>query len=92
MSLAWTIIVGFLVGLVARLVFPDKQDMGIMMTTLLGVAGSLAATYGGQALGPLSAGEPARFIGAVIGTLIILSSGRDSPTDSGSSDPILAPA
>lgn len=72
MGLVWTVIVGFLVGLVARAVFPGRQGMGIIMTTLLGIGGSLAAGYGGQMLGLYQVGEPAGFVGAVVGALVLL--------------------
>jgi len=72
MGLLWTVIVGFLVGLVARAVFPGRQVMGIITTTLLGIGGSLAAGYGGQALGLYRVGEPVGFAGAVVGALVLL--------------------
>lgn len=72
MSIIWTIIVGFIVGIVAKLVHPGKENMGFIVTTLLGVAGSLLASYGGQAIGFYKAGEGAGFIGAVVGAIILL--------------------
>ncbi len=72
MSIVWTIIVGFLAGVVAKLLHPGKENMGFIMTTLLGIVGSLVATYAGQALGIYRAGQPAGFVGAVIGALILL--------------------
>jgi uncharacterized membrane protein YeaQ/YmgE (transglycosylase-associated protein family) len=72
MGLLWTIVVGFLVGLVARAVMPGRQGMGIIATTLVGIGGSLAAGYAGQALGFYRLGEPAGFIGSVLGALVIL--------------------
>jgi len=71
-GLLWTIIVGFLVGLVARAVMPGNQHMGLIMTTLVGIGGSLAAGYAGQALGLYRIGEPVGFIGAVVGALVVL--------------------
>jgi uncharacterized membrane protein YeaQ/YmgE (transglycosylase-associated protein family) len=71
-SLLVTVVVGFLVGLVARAVMPGRQGMGIIMTTLLGIGGSLAASYGGQLLGLYRVGEPVGFIGAVVGAFILL--------------------
>ncbi len=72
MSIVWTIVIGFLAGLVAKFLHPGKDDMGFLMTTLLGIAGSFVATYAGQALGLYRAGEVAGFIGAVVGALLLL--------------------
>jgi uncharacterized membrane protein YeaQ/YmgE (transglycosylase-associated protein family) len=72
MSLVWTIIIGFVVGVVAKLVHPGRENMGFIMTTLLGIGGSLVAGYIGQALGFYQAGQGAGFIGSVIGALVLL--------------------
>lgn len=72
MGIIGTILIGLIVGLVARLLHPGKDGLGIIMTSLLGIAGSLVATYGGQALGIYHAGEGAGFLGAVIGAVVIL--------------------
>ena len=64
MSLLWTIIVGFFVGLVARAIMPGTQKMGIIMTSVLGIAGSLAALYGGSFLGLYAAGSIPGFAGS----------------------------
>ena len=72
MGIIWTIIVGFLVGLVARAVLPGNQAMGLIMTTLLGIGGALLASFAGQALGWYKVGEPVGFIGAVVGALVLL--------------------
>lgn len=72
MHLVWTIVIGFVVGLLARFLMPGDDKMGIIMTTLLGVAGSLAATYLGQFLGWYVAGEGAGFIASLVGALILL--------------------
>ncbi len=72
MSLIWTIIVGFIVGVVAKLVHPGRENMGFIMTTLLGIGGSLVAGYIGQAIGWYQAGQGAGFIGSVIGALVLL--------------------
>lgn len=72
MGLLWTIIIGFLVGLIARVVMPGRQIMGIIMTTLLGVGGALLAGYAGQLLGYYKVGEPVGFIASVVGALVIL--------------------
>jgi uncharacterized membrane protein YeaQ/YmgE (transglycosylase-associated protein family) len=67
-----TIVIGFIAGLVARFLKPGDDSMGLIMTTLLGIGGSFAATYLGQMLGLYRAGEVAGFIGAVIGAILIL--------------------
>lgn len=72
MGLIVTIIIGLLVGAVAKLLMPGKDPGGIIVTILLGIVGSLVATYLGQALNLYEAGEPAGFVGAVIGAMILL--------------------
>ncbi|MGJ7554814.1 GlsB/YeaQ/YmgE family stress response membrane protein [Variovorax sp. RB2P76] len=72
MSLIWTIIIGFLAGLVARAVLPGRQTLGFIWTTLLGIAGSLIATYLGQAMGWYAAGTGAGFIASVVGAIVVL--------------------
>lgn len=72
MGIIGTILIGLIVGLVARLLKPGDDSMGWIMTILLGIGGSLLATYGGQALGIYRAGEAAGFIGAVVGAIILL--------------------
>jgi len=72
MGLLWTIVVGFVVGLIARAIMPGRQVMGIIMTTVLGVAGALLAGYAGQALGLYQLGEPVGFAGAIVGALLLL--------------------
>ncbi|MBS0545955.1 MAG: GlsB/YeaQ/YmgE family stress response membrane protein [Proteobacteria bacterium] len=72
MSIIGTIIIGLIVGLVARLLHPGKDGVGLIMTALLGIAGAMLATFGGQAIGIYQAGQPAGFVGAVVGAIIIL--------------------
>ncbi len=72
MSWLWMIVIGFVVGLVARALKPGDDKMGIIMTSVLGVAGSFAAGYIGKALNWYKEGEPASFIGAVVGALVLL--------------------
>lgn len=67
-----TIVVGLIVGLLARFIMPGKQPLGIIMTILLGIAGSLVATYGGQAIGWYAQGQPAGWIASIIGALVVL--------------------
>ncbi len=72
MSIIGTIIIGFIVGLIARLLHPGRDGIGIILTTVLGIAGAMLATYGGQFFGFYRADEPAGFIGAIVGAIIIL--------------------
>ena len=72
MGVIWTIVIGFIVGLLARFVMPGDDKMGIIMTTILGVVGSLAATYIGQMMGWYVAGEGAGFVASVVGALVLL--------------------
>ena len=72
MGLIWTIIVGFLAGLVAKFIFPGKEHMGFLMTTVLGIAGALVATFLGKLVGWYEPGQAAGFIGAIVGALILL--------------------
>lgn len=72
MHIVWTILLGLAAGIIAKFIFPGKENMGWIMTTLLGIAGSFVATYLGKALGIYQPGETAGFIGAIVGALIIL--------------------
>jgi uncharacterized membrane protein YeaQ/YmgE (transglycosylase-associated protein family) len=72
MGIIWTIIIGLLAGIVAKLLMPGKDPGGFIITILLGIAGAFLATYLGQAIGWYHAGQAAGFIGAVIGAIIIL--------------------
>jgi len=72
MEILGMILVGFIVGLIARAVKPGNDRMGIIMTTLLGIAGAFVAGFLGQALGLYTAGEPAGWIASVIGAVLLL--------------------
>ena len=72
MGVIGTIVIGFLVGLVARFVKPGDDKMGLIATTLLGIAGAFVGSYLGQAFGIYQVGEPTGFIGAVIGAILLL--------------------
>lgn len=72
MSILWAILIGFVVGLVAKFLMPGRDGGGFIMTTILGIIGALAATFLGQALGIYAAGQSAGFIGAVIGAMLVL--------------------
>jgi uncharacterized membrane protein YeaQ/YmgE (transglycosylase-associated protein family) len=72
MSLIGTLIVGLIVGLIARALKPGDDKLGFIMTSLLGVAGSFLASYGGTALGWYKPGEPAGWIASIIGAVLLL--------------------
>ena len=72
MHFLYTLLVGLVIGAVAKLLMPGKDPGGCIITMLIGLAGSFIGTYLGQALGLYRAGEPAGFIGAVIGAMLLL--------------------
>jgi len=72
MSIIWTILIGLAAGAVAKFIMPGKDPGGIIITILLGIAGSFIFTYLGQFIGLYQEGETAGFIGAVIGAIILL--------------------
>lgn len=72
MGILLTIIIGFLAGVVAKLLMPGRDPGGFIVTTLLGIAGAFVATFLGEAIGWYRAGEGAGFIGAIVGAVIIL--------------------
>ena len=72
MGVIWTIILGFVIGVIAKLLHPGKDNMGFIMTILLGIAGSFLAGVIGEAVGWYKAGEGAGFIASVIVAIILL--------------------
>ena len=73
MGIVWTIIIGFIAGVVAKFIMPgDNEPTGFILTSILGIVGAFVATYLGQALGWYSPGEGAGLIGAVVGAIIVL--------------------
>jgi uncharacterized membrane protein YeaQ/YmgE (transglycosylase-associated protein family) len=62
MGIIWTIVLGFIIGLIAKLIHPGRENMGLIMTILLGIVGSFLAGIIGQAIGWYKAGEGAGFI------------------------------
>ncbi|AFK61121.1 transglycosylase associated family protein [Advenella kashmirensis WT001] len=72
MSIIITIVIGFIVGLIARAVMPGNQSMGLILTTILGIVGSIVATYLGQAMGWYGQGDAAGWIASVVGAIIVL--------------------
>lgn len=72
MSIIWAILIGFIVGLVAKFLMPGRDPGGFFITAILGIVGALVATFLGQALGLYAAGQAAGFIASVIGAMIVL--------------------
>jgi len=72
MGIVWTIVLGFVIGLIAKLIHPGKENMGFIMTIVLGIAGSFLAGVIGQFIGWYRAGEGAGFIASVIVAIILL--------------------
>lgn len=73
MGIIWTIIIGFVAGVIAKFLMPgDNEPSGFILTTVLGIVGAFVATWLGQALGWYRAGEGAGLIGSVVGAIIIL--------------------
>ena len=72
MSIIGTIVIGLLAGIVAKLLMPGRDPGGFIITIILGIVGAFVATWLGQAVGWYEPGEAAGFVGAVVGSLIIL--------------------
>ena len=73
MGFIWTIIIGFVTGVIAKFIMPGgNEPSGFIMTAILGIVGAFVATFLGQALGWYGAGEGAGLIGAVVGAIVVL--------------------
>jgi uncharacterized membrane protein YeaQ/YmgE (transglycosylase-associated protein family) len=73
MGIIWTVIIGFLAGVIAKFIMPGPNEpQGFILTTILGIIGAFVATYLGQALGWYRPGEGAGFIGAIVGAIVVL--------------------
>lgn len=72
MHIIWTILIGFVAGLVAKMLTPGRDPSGFFITAAIGIAGSIVATYAGQAMGWYEPGQTAGFIGAVVGAIVLL--------------------
>jgi uncharacterized membrane protein YeaQ/YmgE (transglycosylase-associated protein family) len=72
MHYVWMAVIGFVVGLIARAVLPGTQSVGIILTAVLGIAGSFLAGFAGQALGWYKEGQPVGFIASVVGAVLLL--------------------
>ncbi|MBN9332693.1 GlsB/YeaQ/YmgE family stress response membrane protein [Devosia sp.] len=73
MGILWAIIIGFLAGVIAKLITPGRdKPRGFILTTVLGIVGSVVATWLGQQIGWYGPGDGANFIGAIVGAVVIL--------------------
>jgi uncharacterized membrane protein YeaQ/YmgE (transglycosylase-associated protein family) len=73
MGIVWTIVIGFIAGVIAKFVVPgNREPQGFVLTAILGIVGAILASYIGQALGWYAPGEGAGLIGATLGAIIIL--------------------
>jgi uncharacterized membrane protein YeaQ/YmgE (transglycosylase-associated protein family) len=73
MSILWTIIIGFVAGVIAKFIMPGPNEpSGFILTTILGIVGAFVATFLGQALGWYGPGQGAGLIGAVVGAITVL--------------------
>ena len=72
MGIIWAIVIGFIVGIVAKFLMPGRDPGGFIVTALLGIVGAVVATFLGQAMGFYTAGQSAGFIGAVVGAIVVL--------------------
>ncbi|HXI07550.1 MAG: GlsB/YeaQ/YmgE family stress response membrane protein [Phreatobacter sp.] len=73
MGILWTIVIGFLAGVIAKFIMPGPNEpSGFILTTILGIVGAFVATYLGQAMGWYGPGQGAGLIGATVGAIIVL--------------------
>ena len=72
MTIVWVIVIGLVVGAIAKLLMPGRDPGGFVITTLLGIGGALIASYLGQAMGWYAPGHPAGFIASVLGAMLLL--------------------
>lgn len=73
MGLIWTILIGFVAGVIAKFIMPGRNEpSGFILTTILGIVGAFVASYIGQTMGWYMAGEGAGLFGAIVGAVIIL--------------------
>ena len=73
MGIIWTIIIGFVAGVIAKFIMPgENEPSGFIMTAILGIVGAFVATFLGQSLGWYGASEGAGLIGAVVGAIVVL--------------------
>ncbi len=72
MDIIYTIVIGFIVGIIAKLLMPGKDPGGFIITTLIGIAGAFVAKFIGQAMNWYNAGDSVGFIASVLGAIVLL--------------------
>lgn len=72
MEILWTLLIGLVVGIIAKMLMPGRDPGGFIITTLLGIAGAFVAHAIGRAMGWYTEGEPAGFIASVVGAIVLL--------------------
>lgn len=72
MGFIWTIIIGLIIGVIAKLLMPGRDPQGCIITILIGIGGSVVARVIGHALGWYRAGQPAGFIASILGAMLLL--------------------
>jgi len=74
MGIIWTIVIGFVAGVIAKFIMPGStnEPSGFVLTTILGIVGAFVASYLGQALGWYAPGQGAGLIGAIVGAIVVL--------------------
>ncbi len=72
LHILWTILIGLVVGIIAKFIHPGRENMGLFMTAILGIAGSLLATFVGRLVGFYQPGQAAGFLMAIVGALVLL--------------------
>ena len=73
MGILWTIIIGFIAGVIAKFLMPGPNEpAGFILTTILGIIGAFVATFLGQAIGWYGPNQGAGFIGAIVGAVVVL--------------------
>jgi uncharacterized membrane protein YeaQ/YmgE (transglycosylase-associated protein family) len=73
MGIIWTIVIGFIAGVVAKFIMPGKNEpSGFVLTTILGIVGALVASFLGKTLGWYQPGEGAGLVGAIVGAMVVL--------------------
>jgi len=76
MGLILTLMIGLIIGIIAKFLMPGRDPGGFIVTTLLGIAGAFIAAYLGQAFGLYAQGEPAGFIASIVGAMLLLAAYR----------------
>ena len=76
MTIIWTIFIGLIIGLIARVVLPGRDPAGFIITTVLGISGALIGSLIGRTLGFYSDGQPARLVMSVVGAVVLLAGYR----------------